>query len=144
MPFDTLPQMSLFFQNAPVIANPPEERTLFLGDLSVYCTEEDLGNFFRPFGTIEKIRMKHATNNKNLSYGFITFSTREAAERVIQQMNGKVFLGRTLRLGWAAHKDKTSIPQYPKQEEITSAQIHVSFLSKQVRTPRFSFHFSVF
>jgi RNA recognition motif-containing protein len=89
--------MSLFYQNSPALINPPEDRTLFLGDLSVYCTEEEIGSFFRSFGIIEKIRIKHATNNKNLSYGFVTFSNRETAERVLQQANGQIFLGRTLR-----------------------------------------------
>ena len=79
------------------VEGPPEERTLFLGDLSVYCTEEDIYQFFGQFGTIEKIRLKHATNNKNLSYGFVTYTSREVAVRVLQTMNGQLFLGRALR-----------------------------------------------
>jgi RNA recognition motif-containing protein len=90
----------MFSFNPPRIGegpSPPEERTVFLGDLSVYCTEEDISSYFRAYGTIEKIRIKHAVNNKNLSYAFLTFTTKEASLRVIENLNGKVFLGRALR-----------------------------------------------
>lgn len=72
--------------------------TLFLGDLSVHCTERDIRKLFRPMGTIEAIRIKRGTNAKtNLSYGFIKFSTRQAAEMAQTQLNGYMFLGRCIR-----------------------------------------------
>lgn len=76
---------------------PVEQRTLFLGDLSVHCNEIDLQQIFEPFGIIEQIRLKHASVNKTLSYGFITFVYRECAENALKQMNGSMFLGRALR-----------------------------------------------
>ena len=75
-----------------------ESTTLFLGDLSVFCTEKDIRKLFRPFGTIEAIRVKRGSSSKtNLSYGFIKFSTRESAEMALDQLNGILFLGRALR-----------------------------------------------
>ena len=72
--------------------------TLFLGDLSVYCTEKDIRKLFRPFGTIEAIRVKRGSSNKtNLSYGFLKFSTRESADQALRALNGVMFLGRALR-----------------------------------------------
>lgn len=72
--------------------------TLFLGDLSVYCSEKDIRKLFRPFGVIEAIRVKRGTSNKtNLSYGFIKFSTRESADQAMKQLNGVMFLGRAIR-----------------------------------------------
>ena len=72
--------------------------TLFLGDLSVYCSEKDIRKLFRPFGVIEAIRVKRGTSNKtNLSYGFIKFSTRESADQALRQLNGVMFLGRAIR-----------------------------------------------
>ncbi len=77
---------------------PDEASTLFLGDLSVFCTEKDIRKLFRPFGPIEAIRVKRGTSNKtNLSYGFIKFALPESAEQARQQLNGVMFLGRGLR-----------------------------------------------
>jgi RNA-binding protein 39 len=75
-----------------------EASTLFLGDLSVFCTEKDIRKLFRPFGPIEAIRVKRGSSNKtNLSYGFIKFSLPESAEQAMKQLNGVMFLGRALR-----------------------------------------------
>lgn len=75
-----------------------DSTTLFLGDLSVYCTEKDIRRLFRPFGNIEAIRIKRgSTERANLNYGFIMFSSHEVAERAMQAVDGTLFLGRTLR-----------------------------------------------
>lgn len=75
-----------------------ESTTLFLGDLSVFCTEKDIRKLFRSFGPIEAIRVKRGTSSKtNLSYGFIKFVERESAENAFHQLNGVMFLGRALR-----------------------------------------------
>lgn len=77
---------------------PEEPSTLFLGDLSVYCTEKDIRKLFRPFGPIESIRVKRGSSNKtNLSYGFIKFTFPESAEQAIKHLNGIMFLGRSLK-----------------------------------------------
>lgn len=78
--------------------NLQDSTTLFLGDLSIYCTEKDLRKLFRPFGSIETIRIKRGTNNRsNLSYGFLKFSERSAAENAMKNLSGVMFLGRTMR-----------------------------------------------
>jgi RNA recognition motif-containing protein len=77
---------------------PEEAATLFLGDLSVFCTEKDIRKLFRPFGTIEAIRVKRGTSNKtNLSYGFIRFTYPDSAEQALKHLNGIMFLGRALK-----------------------------------------------
>lgn len=76
---------------------PVEYRTLFLGDLSVHCSEIDIRQAFQPFGIIEQIRLKHASVNKTVSYGFITFVYREDAVSAMENLNGTMFLGRMLR-----------------------------------------------
>ncbi|RYG94267.1 RNA-binding protein [archaeon] len=75
-----------------------DSSTLFLGDLSVFCTEKDIRRLFRTFGTIEAIRIKRGSSGKaNLSYGFIKFSDQQAAEKAYHELNGVMFLGRGLR-----------------------------------------------
>lgn len=72
--------------------------SLFLGDLSVFCTKEDLEQLFSPFGTITDIRIKQDMNTgKKLSYGFVEFDNINSAINVLKNMNGYVLCGRPLR-----------------------------------------------
>lgn len=73
-------------------------RTLFVGDLSVFCTETELRQLFQPFGYIDDIRLKKTTANATrLGYGFIQFGTKECAERAMNSLNGIMFNGRIMR-----------------------------------------------
>lgn len=72
--------------------------TLFLGDLSVYSTENHIRELFQPYGKIENIRIKRGNTTKpHLCYGFIKFENKSCAERALAELNGVMFLGRTLR-----------------------------------------------
>lgn len=72
--------------------------TLFIGDLSIHCTEKDIFQLFQVFGAIESIQLKRkATANNRPTYGFIGFSLRESAEAALKYMNGHVIHGRAIR-----------------------------------------------
>jgi RNA recognition motif-containing protein len=72
--------------------------TLFLGDLSVHCKEDDIREIFQRFGQIEAIILKRGgTDKSQLSYGFIKFSNRSEAEEAYHTMGGYMLLGRALR-----------------------------------------------
>lgn len=78
---------------------PQPSRTVFVGDLSIYCTEEEVCQLFTPFGTIETMSLKRVQEGKNyyISYGFIKYQSRASAENAIAALNGVLFLGRPLR-----------------------------------------------
>lgn len=72
--------------------------TLFLGDLSTFCNEEDIHNAFSPFGFIQEIKiMRSEETNRNLSYGFIKFSSPADARKAMNALDGTLFCGRHLR-----------------------------------------------
>jgi RNA recognition motif-containing protein len=72
--------------------------TLFLGDLSVYSTENHIRELFEPYGHIENIRIKKGNSSKpHLCYGFIKFDNKTCAERAQKELNGVMFQGRSLR-----------------------------------------------
>eukprot|EP01040_Poterioochromonas_malhamensis_P009484 gene9484-10299_t len=108
--------------------------SLFLGDLSIYSTEKDIRQLFRNYGIIDTVRIKRGGSGKpHLSYGFIKFRDRESAELAMKDLNGTVFLGRALRIGWAEPKSNTKVIKPRKDvKHGETAQIHVSFISKQV------------
>ncbi len=71
---------------------------LFLGDLSVFCTEEDLQKDFATFGAIVDIRIiRNKSTKKNLSYGFLEYDNLESATNAMEQMNGKIICGRAIK-----------------------------------------------
>lgn len=76
----------------------PSTFGLFLGDLSLFCNEEDLRVAFQPFGSLVEVRIKRSKENKkNLSYGFVEFLSPIDAIRAMQAMDGKLLCGRALK-----------------------------------------------
>lgn len=72
-------------------------RTLFLGDLSYFCTEEDLCAIFAPFGNISTVRVRRGVTGESLMHGFIALDSHEAAKQAIAELDGKIFMGRSMR-----------------------------------------------
>jgi RNA recognition motif-containing protein len=71
-----------------------QSSTLFLGDLSMYCTEKDIFMLFDRFGPIESIILK---KNNQHCYGFLCFQDPRSAEIGLRTMNGTVLHGRKIR-----------------------------------------------
>jgi cold-inducible RNA-binding protein len=72
--------------------------SLFLGDLSAFCTERDIHETFSPYGDILEIKiMRSEDSQRNLSYGFIKFASSAAAKKALNGLNGVLFCGRNLR-----------------------------------------------
>ncbi|RYY86585.1 RNA-binding protein [archaeon] len=71
---------------------------LFLGDLSLFCTEKDILEAFSAYGHVTNVRIKRSSENKkHLLYGFVEYPSAAEAVQAMQAMNGSLFLGRTLR-----------------------------------------------
>lgn len=76
----------------------PTTYCLFLGDLSLFCNEDDISATFSQFGQLADVRIKrNKTTKRNLSYGFVEYVSMDSAVMAMNEMNGKVFCGRALR-----------------------------------------------
>jgi hypothetical protein len=72
--------------------------SLFVGDLSKFCNEENLEQLFKRYGHVAEVKIKrNNTTGKTLSYGFVTFLTEESAALAMEHLNGYSFFGRNLR-----------------------------------------------
>jgi RNA recognition motif-containing protein len=70
---------------------------LFVGNLSYQATEEDLRELFQQAGTVESVRIiTDQFTGRPRGFGFIEMSTKEEAERAIEQLNGRLFRDRNL------------------------------------------------
>lgn len=73
----------------------PNNTTVFVGGLRSEVSEQTLFTLFKPFGTIQQIKIPSGKN-----CGFLKYSTREEAEEAIQAMEGFIIGGNRVRLGW--------------------------------------------
>lgn len=75
-----------------------EFRSLFIGDLSVHCTEKDIYAVFQACGPIESVKVKQAFSHQmHSAYGFVTYMTEESAQRAMETLQGALLLGRPLK-----------------------------------------------
>lgn len=73
----------------------PANTTVFVGGLLSEVNEQTLFTLFKPFGTIQQIKIPPGKN-----CGFLKYSTREEAEEAILAMEGFIIGGNRVRLGW--------------------------------------------
>lgn len=72
--------------------------SLFIGDLSIFCSEAEIESAFSVYGDIVEIKiMRSEETSRNLSYGFIKFVSSSSAKKAMSEMNGVLLCGRPLR-----------------------------------------------
>mmetsp|Transcript_13316 Transcript_13316/g.14424 ORF Transcript_13316/g.14424 Transcript_13316/m.14424 type:complete len:379 (+) Transcript_13316:93-1229(+) len=112
--------------------NAKELRSLFIGDLSVHCTEKDIYAVFQSCGPIESVKVKQAFSHQSHSaYGFVTYMTVESAQRAMDTLQGALLLGRPLKVNWAQRNVGKRLRPKDPTESLRTAQIHISYISRQ-------------
>lgn len=109
-------------QRAQIVSTPihPEDReimTLFVGGVDAeVLTEKDLNDHFYAYGEIRNIRVMPKAN-----CAFVTYSTRDAAERAIEALwNTKLSIkALSLKVTWAK-------PQQKQQQTKTASLVSAS------------------
>lgn len=82
------------------------EKKLFFGNISYDTTDADLQKACAEFGTVvsAEIVIDRATNRAK-GFGFVTMSTEEEAQAVIDALNEKDFMGRKIFVNEARPKE---------------------------------------
>lgn len=83
--------------NRSTTSAPSSTKSLFVGDLSFFCTELELVNIFSRFGPIETLEIKRGRHGDSLMHGFLEFVNEADAYRAIQEVNGRKFMGRHIK-----------------------------------------------
>ena len=104
--------------------------TLFVGDLSFFCNEEDIRKLFSTYGTVlhSEIKRGKATGD-SLMHGFIEMDTETAAENAMRALSNEKFMGRRIRVCWGNGRNPNNNTAKDRENWI---QLHVSFVSRQV------------
>lgn len=86
----------------PKSTKPPGGRTLWLGDLSIDTSEQDVVELFQPCGQIEMICLK-VNQLRNGHFGHVKFYDTEAVDKAAQ-MAGTLLKGVPIRMDYAEDK----------------------------------------
>jgi len=111
--------------------------TLFVGDLSITCTENDLVELFSQFIEKDHIASAHIlrcrTTGTSLCYGFVTItsaSSEEEATLIRRELYGMYLFGRNLKLRSA--KADSMIPPEGIEVDMPKISIYVKFQATHV------------
>lgn len=84
-------------------------KKLYVGNLPFTATEQDLGDAFAQFGTIESVKIiTDRDTGRSKGFGFVEMSTPEEAQECINQLNGSEWAGRQMTVNEAK-------PQAPRE-----------------------------
>ncbi|EXJ88740.1 nucleolin [Capronia coronata CBS 617.96] len=76
--------------------------TLFLGNLSFDCTQEDISDAFNPHGTVMGVRLPTDRETGNpKGFGYVTFGSVEEAKAALEAMQGGYIKNRPVRLDYS-------------------------------------------
>jgi len=79
-----------------------EKMNIYVGNLSYNDTEDELRQAFENFGQVESVKIitdKYSGRSKG--FGFIEMPYEDEAKAAIADLNGKEFIGRTLKVNEA-------------------------------------------
>lgn len=79
----------------PGYSTDPNNTTVFIGGLPSTVADEELRNYFSPYGEILYTKIPPGK-----FIGFVQYANRESAERAIKEMTGAIIAGSRVRLSW--------------------------------------------
>ncbi|XP_010267419.1 PREDICTED: heterogeneous nuclear ribonucleoprotein Q isoform X2 [Nelumbo nucifera] len=102
-------------KRAELLALPPHGSEIFIGGLPRDVTEEELKDQCESVGEVAEIRlMKDKDSGESKGYAFVTFKTKDLAQKAIEEFHNKEFKGRTLRCSLSQAKHRLFIGNIPK------------------------------
>ncbi|XP_005989290.1 RNA-binding protein 15 [Latimeria chalumnae] len=75
-------------------------RTLFIGNLDITVTENDLRRAFDRFGVITEVDIKRPTRGQTSTYGFLKFENLDMAHRAKIAMSARVIGRNSIKIGY--------------------------------------------
>ncbi|OAG39425.1 hypothetical protein AYO21_06441 [Fonsecaea monophora] len=93
------PSQSATLSHASMFDRKP---TLYIGNLFFDVTESDLVKEFARFGPVTKCKIVRDSRGLSKGFGYVDFSTQEAADAAMERLNMSLFEGRRITVQYAA------------------------------------------
>jgi RNA recognition motif-containing protein len=82
-------------------------RKMYVGNIPYNATEEDLRNLFSEYGEIESLKIiQDRDTGRSKGFGFIEMAEESSARKAIEELNGKDFMEKTLKVSEARPQQK--------------------------------------
>ena len=79
---------------------------LYVGNLSFQTSSDDLNSLFAQAGTVESAAVvEDRETGRSRGFGFVVMSSKEEAQKAIEQFNGKEVNGRNLNVNEAKPRE---------------------------------------
>jgi RNA recognition motif-containing protein len=79
---------------------------LYVGNLSFQTSSDDLNSLFAQAGTVESAAVvEDRETGRSRGFGFVEMSSKEEAQKAIEQFNGKEVNGRSLNVNEAKPRE---------------------------------------
>ena len=79
---------------------------IFVGNLGPDVTEAELAELFKPFGQVGSVQLvREMFTGKLRGFGFVEMSSDGEAAQAIEQLHGKEFKGRPLKINEARGRE---------------------------------------
>lgn len=93
--------------------------TVYLGNLSYKLNEEGLKKFLSTYGKVTYLFMpKDKRTKKAKGVAFIQYSKKDEFERALKALNGKAYMGRTLKASVAIENETMPITRKEAIKEV--------------------------
>ncbi|WCJ22494.1 RNA-binding (RRM/RBD/RNP motifs) family protein [Euphorbia peplus] len=102
-------------KHAQLLALPPHGSEVFIGGLPKDVSEEDLRDLCEPIGEVFEVRLvKDKDTGESKGFAFVQFTSKEAAQKAIEDLHSKELKGKTLRCSLSETKNRLFIGNIPK------------------------------
>ena len=86
---------------------------IFVGNLALTTTEEDLRQLFEPYGTVVTLKiMTDRETGRSRGFGFVEMADRQAAHTAIERLHGRTLAGRALTVQAARPREPRRAPRW--------------------------------
>ena len=80
---------------------------IYVGNMSYQTTQEAIEALFGEFGEVQSVKLiTDRDTGRAKGFGFVTMDDSTAANSAIEELNGKEFEGRTLRINEAKPREE--------------------------------------
>ena len=87
---------------------------IYVGNLPHQTTEDDLRQAFEAFGQVESVNIvKDKVSGESRGFGFVLMPSKDEAQKAIEEMNGKDFMGRAI----GVEEGRPRVNRYPRGGE---------------------------
>ena len=81
-------------------------KNIYVGNLPFSTKDEDLGEMFKPYGTVTSARViKDRYTERSRGFGFVEMENDEEADKAIAAVNGQDIDGRALKVSEARPRE---------------------------------------